>query len=62
MSKVEQFLNDIEAVCKKHELSIAHEDIGGAFIIAEYSDTNMRWLREALVDNPEWTKANNEVA
>lgn len=42
-----RFLNEIEEVCKKYDLSIAHEDSGGAFIIEEYDQYNLNWLNEA---------------
>lgn len=40
-----EFFNEIEDVCKKYNLSIAHEDIGGAFIINSYNSDNVNWLR-----------------
>lgn len=41
------FLDEIEAVCRRHNLSIAHEDREGGFEIEPFSDDNMDWLREA---------------
>lgn len=34
--KMAAFLTEIEEVCKKHDLGIAHEDDHGAFIIVDY--------------------------
>lgn len=44
---IEAFLDDIEAVCKKHLLSIGHEDSQGGFKIEEFDDYNIDWLRAA---------------
>ena len=41
------FLDEIEAVCKKHGLSISHQDFQGAFIIEPFDPRNMEWLRQA---------------
>jgi hypothetical protein len=41
------FFNEIETVCKKHGLSISHQDNGGAFEIVKYSPQYMEWLRDA---------------
>lgn len=41
------FVVDIIDVCKKHRLSIAHEDIGGAFIIEHYKEDNIEWFKDA---------------
>lgn len=48
--RVELFLKDIEKVCKEHNLSISHEDSQGAFIIEEYDDYNMKWLKGESVN------------
>lgn len=46
--RVEQFLDEITAVCRKHGMSIAHEDPHGAFVIATYHHLLERWLRDAM--------------
>lgn len=43
-----RFLEEIEAICKKYDLSISHQDSQGAFIIEKYSDFNMDWLKDAI--------------
>ena len=48
--EIEKFLNEIEAVCKKYNLSICHEDIGGAFMIENYDIINIEWLRDASLN------------
>ena len=45
--RIDNFLEEILSVCKKHNLSISHEDWHGAFIIEEYSDKLSQWLNEA---------------
>lgn len=44
---MKKFIEDIDSVCKKHNLSISHEDYHGKFIIEEYSEANIEWLRTA---------------
>ena len=44
-AEVEAFLNEIEAVCRKHGLSISHEDTHGAFEIYPFDDESMAWFR-----------------
>lgn len=43
------FFNDIDEVCKKHGLSISHEDGHGhgSFEIEKYNNDNMMWIRRA---------------
>lgn len=42
-----EFFKDIEEVCKKHGLSISHEDGHGGFLIEKYDEHNIKWLRSA---------------
>lgn len=46
-SEVEAFLDAIEAVCKAHGKSITHEDGHGSFLIEDFREDYMDWLREA---------------
>ena len=48
--KAAAFIEEILAVCRKHGLSIAHEDSQGAFIVELYSNIAAQWLSDALVD------------
>ena len=52
--KIVQFFNEIEAICKKYNLSISHEDGHGAFEIVPYEKYYMVWMREASIygENP----------
>jgi len=45
-----RFMEEIEAICKKYDLSISHEDQGGGFEIEKYSDSNMEWLKDATIN------------
>ena len=45
--KVEEFIQEILAVCEKHGLSISHEDGHGSFEIEEYNEHNCEWLLAA---------------
>ena len=42
-----KFLEDIDLVCMKHNLSISHEDGHGSFLIEEYCQSNIDWLFNA---------------
>ena len=45
--KVDAFIEEVIEVCKRHELSISHEDGHGTFEIEKYSESNVKWLRQA---------------
>jgi hypothetical protein len=45
-----EFFKEIDEVCRKHDLSISHEDYQGAFIIEKYSKHNIEWLKDAHKD------------
>ena len=46
---VEKFLDDIDVICKKYGLTISHEDSQGCFIVEDYSEYNVDWLKDAMV-------------
>lgn len=48
--EVINFLNEIDNICKKYNLSISHEDGHGAFIIEKYDNYNIRWLKDCLLN------------
>lgn len=45
--EMEAFLNDIVEVYERHGLSLSHEDCHGAFIVEDYNERNVRWIRNA---------------
>ena len=42
-----KFLEEIDGICKKYNLSISHEDICGGFIIDVYDEDNIERLKAA---------------
>lgn len=49
-ARVDAFLAEVIELSKKHGLSIAHEDGGGAFIIENFSEGSIKRLSNALMD------------
>lgn len=47
---VEKYLEEIEQISKRYNLSISHEDSHGAFIIEKYDKLNIRWLNNCLLN------------
>lgn len=45
--RIDAFLSDIFDVCRKHHLSISHEDGHGAFEIDDFIESNLKWLENA---------------
>ena len=45
-----KFMEEIEAICKKYNLSISHEDGHGAFEIDKFSQDNIDWLKSAHIN------------
>jgi hypothetical protein len=45
--RADEFLADIEAVCRKHGLVISHEDCHGSFEIVPLDDLHLAWLKDA---------------
>lgn len=50
--KVEKFMEEIEAVCRKYGYSISHEDGHGSFLIEPFSEQRMDWFYCAGIDFP----------
>ena len=42
------FVDELIKVCKKFDMSLAHEDTQGAFKIEKYKEENIDWLKEAI--------------
>jgi len=45
--KVDAFLLEVIEVCKKHGLSISHEDNHGSFEVGLFDQANIEWLMDA---------------
>lgn len=41
------FLSEVASVCRKHGISLSHEDTHGAFQTVEFSEENEKWLLDA---------------
>lgn len=54
--EIDAFLQEIEEVCKRHGLSISHQDGHGSFVIERYCEYNVGWLEEASVNIDEEEK------
>ena len=50
--QVDMFLAEIEATCRKHNLSISHEDGHGSFIIEPLDEGHITWLKDAATTLP----------
>lgn len=46
--RTEAFLNELTELCKKHKISIAHEDGWGAFLMRDYNSVEMQWMWNAF--------------
>ncbi len=46
---VDKFLLEIIEVCKKHNMSIGHEDEHGGFLIDNYDEGYTAWLEAAAI-------------
>lgn len=43
--KLKNFLEEIEKICKAHNISISHEDEHGGFLFIEYNEECMEWFK-----------------
>ncbi|KKL19657.1 hypothetical protein LCGC14_2463290 [marine sediment metagenome] len=60
-STTEAFLNDLATVCRKHQMSLSHEDEHGAFQVEGYDTQLTEWLLSAH-DMRKSTTANRKAA
>lgn len=44
---VDAFMQEIIAVCRRHQMCIRHEDHEGAFMIEPMDESSLDWLAEA---------------
>jgi hypothetical protein len=50
-SRIDDFMDEIIAVCHKHGLVISHEDHHGAFVIEMATEDGIDWLSHAHIGN-----------
>lgn len=50
MENVKLFLNELEELYKKYGFSIGHEDSQGGFIIEDFDESNVEWIKDASVE------------
>lgn len=44
---IDEFIEEVLSVCRKHGLSIGHEDSQGSFIILNYDEVFSQWFQAA---------------
>ena len=45
-SSIVEFLKEYEDLCRKHNISITHEDGHGAFIFEKFNENNIKYMCE----------------
>lgn len=50
-NKIKNFFNEYEELCKKYNFSLAHEDCQGGFILEEFDEYNIDWVKGAYIVN-----------
>lgn len=48
--RVDAFIDEVLAVCRRHGLGISHEDTHGVLLVVNFSEGNADYLREASDD------------
>ena len=46
--RIKNFMREYEELCIRHGMSLSHEDCQGAFIVDEYNEDNVEWVKSAL--------------
>ena len=46
--RIKNFMKEYEELCVKYGLSLSHEDCEGGFIIDEYNQENVEWVKAAM--------------
>ena len=47
-NNINNFLKEYEELCKKYNITLAHEDCHGGFILEEYDENNIEWVKNAI--------------
>lgn len=50
-AKVDAFLAEVADVCKRHGMSIGHEDRHGSFEVGVFNEDDKKWLLAAIIRN-----------
>jgi hypothetical protein len=45
--RIDNFLSDLLALCRKHQLCIGHEDTHGSFMIHQLDENVTAWMNDA---------------
>lgn len=48
--KIKKFFIEYEELCRKHGVSLSHEDYHGSFIVEEFSTDNIDWVKDAYMN------------
>lgn len=48
INQLKLFKQELFELYEKHNVSISHEDIGGAFILEEYDSDNIEWMEQGF--------------
>lgn len=55
VDRARKFFKEYEELCKKYNVSLAHEDCQGGFILEPYDEGNINWVKWAhIVGCEEW--------
>lgn len=46
----DKFFKKLEELCRKFNVSISHEDGHGAFILEDFDEFNMNWIKVAHIE------------
>lgn len=51
--RAKNFFKEYEELCKKYNVSLAHEERRGSFILEPYDDMNIGWVKWAYIEGYE---------
>jgi hypothetical protein len=63
--RAKNFFKEYEELCKKYNVSLAHEERRGSFILEPYDDINIGWVKWAYIEGYEgcinWDEEEDEL-
>ena len=63
--RAKNFFKEYEELCKKYNVSLAHEERRGSFILEPYDDKNIGWVKWAYIEGYEgcinWDEEEDEL-